>query len=215
MPHVLKHVLAVAICTDLLAARKAGTVPVDEPEAAHTVYVISNGWHTGIVLARADVPAGRVSEAADFPEARYLEFGWGDREYYPTPRPTIGMALAAVFTPTPAVMHLAGRSSPPSSSAPGLEVLAVPLTATGLDRLTARLDAAFDRPEGGRAASIAPGLYANSRFYPVHGRFHLFNTCNTWTARKLSAVGIPVANGVMTAEDLMQRLRVLPRVSRS
>ena len=179
------------------------------------VHVVSNGWHSGIIVARKDLlPTGRVPEAADFPGAGFLEFGWGDRAYYPSPRPTVGMALGALLKPTPAVMHLAGLSLPPRQAYPKAEVLAVPLTATALDRLIAGIDAAFDRPEGGRARAIARGLYHNSNFYPADGRFHLFNTCNTWTARKLEAAGLGLSSsGVITADNLMGRLRALPGVN--
>ena len=37
--------------------------------AETTIYVTSNGWHTGIAIARADLPPGLVPEAADFPNA--------------------------------------------------------------------------------------------------------------------------------------------------
>jgi hypothetical protein len=48
-------------------------------------------------------------------------------------------------------------------------------------------------------------------FYPAHGGFHLFNTCNTWAARALSEAGLDIsAGGVMTADDLMSRVRDLP-----
>jgi uncharacterized protein (TIGR02117 family) len=183
-------------------------------EAAHTIYVVSNGWHTGIALAREDLPPGRVPEVADFPDAPFFEFGWGDREYYPTPQPSFAMALDAAMLPSPAVMHLVGLQWPPQQSFPEAEVLAVTLSAAQLDRMIATIAASFDRPAGGRAAAIAPGLYANSRFYPAHGRFHLFNTCNSWTARILAEAGLSLSGSrVIRAEDLMSRLRALPGVT--
>ncbi len=57
------------------------------------------------------------------------------------------------------------------------------MSAEALERLIAQIDNSFDRPEGGRGETVARGLYQDSWFYPAHGRFHLFNTCNTWTAR--------------------------------
>jgi len=183
-------------------------------EAAHTIYVVSNGWHTGIALAREELPPGRVPEVADFPESPYFEFGWGDREYYPTPQPSLAMALDAAMLPSPAVMHLVGLHWPPQQSFPKAEVLAVVLSAAQLDHMTAAIAASFDRPAGGRAAAVAPGLYANSRFYPAHGRFHLFNTCNSWSARILAEAGLPLSGSrVIRAEDLMSRLRALPGVT--
>lgn len=175
-----------------------------------TLHVISNGWHAGILLARSDIPAGLLPEAADFPDAAWLEFGWGDRDYYPNPRPTMGMALAAGLTPTPAVLHIAGRAALPEAAGK-LEILPLRVSEAGLRRLVARIDAAMERPSGqDRVTSIAPGLYETSLFYPAHGEFHMFNTCNSWVARKLAWAGLPVTDsGVTMAEDLMVQLRPL------
>ena len=172
--------------------------------------MVSNAWHTGIVIARGDIPAGLMPEAADLPWARFLELGWGDADYYPEPRPGLALALAAALVPTPAVIHLVGHREAPRPLPGALEVLVLPVTATGLDRLARQLDAAFVREEGRPAEGEPSALVPGALFYPAHGRFHLLNTCNTWTARQLAAAGVPVAaSGVVTAEDLMSRLRPL------
>ena len=57
---------------------------------------------------------GLLPEAADFPDAAFLEFGWGDRTYYPAKKKTLGMTLAAALVPTPAVMHMAGHATAPA-----------------------------------------------------------------------------------------------------
>lgn len=181
----------------------------DEGPADHVVHVVSNGWHTGIVVPR-DALGDMVPEAGDFPEAAWFEFGWGDREYYPAESPDVGMALSAVLVPTPAVVHLAGFDAVPRRHGPDDVTIALPVSAEGLARLVAALDAAFDRGEGARAEAIAPGLYATSLFYPAHGEFHLFNTCNTWVAQRLQAARPELdARGVQTAGDLTGRVRAL------
>lgn len=201
---------ALAACT----AQGPAPAPPDAGPPAHTVYVFGDSWHAGIVIARADLPRdGRLPETADFPRAAFLEFGWGDREYYPEPQPTAGMALRAALVPSPSVMHVAGFSEPPDRRHPDAEVLAVSLSTAAFDRLVTNIDAAFDRPEGGRAEVVARGLYPESHFYPAHGGFHLFNTCNTWVARQLAAAGVDLSPaGVMTANQLMRRLAGKPRV---
>ena len=177
---------------------------------ALTIFVTSNGWHSSIVFARADLPPGRVPEAADFPDARYLEFGWGDAEYYPAKDATVGMALSAALVPTPAVVHVAGLLVEPARRYPKAEVVPISIDAQGLGRLVDFIDATFARSGGPRAAATGPGLYAASLFYPAVGQFHLFNTCNTWTARALAAAGFDVsASGTSRAEALMQQVRVL------
>ena len=195
-----------------LAACGGGSVPV--PPAAdgvarpHVVHVVSNGWHSAIVVARPDLErTGLVPEAADFAGAPFLEFGWGDRTYYPARDKTLGLALAAALTATPAVMHVAGLAATPDRIYADADILTVPLTEAGLHGLVAEIDAGFQRPGGGRATAVSRGLYAHSSFYLAHGEFHLFNTCNTWTARTLRAGGAAVSPaGVITADDLVGRL---------
>lgn len=200
--------LLLAACS---AAPPAPPISVDTGPRVHELQVVSNGWHTAIVLAAAEVAATRLlPEAADFPAARYLEFGWGDRKYYPARNPSAAMALGAALTDTPAVLHIAGLAGTAAGARPKDEVLAFRISAAGLKRLVAAIAAEVERAEGGRARAAAPGLYAESRFYNAHGTFNLNNTCNTWTARMLRIAGIDVsAEGVITAGDLMARLRDL------
>ncbi|MCY3733458.1 MAG: DUF2459 domain-containing protein, partial [Chloroflexi bacterium] len=151
---------------------------------------------------------GLLPESADFPGAAFFEFGWGDRVYYPAKEKTIGMTLSAALVPTPAVMHMAGLAAAPRDGSSSREVVAVPLTEAGFLNLVEALAAEFERPAGGRAVSVSRGLYPGSRFYNARGEFHLFNTCNTWTARMLRAAGLSISpSGIVTADGLMARLR--------
>ncbi len=182
--------------------------PGQRPETSGTrgtIHIVSNGWHTGIVIARGDIPEGAVPEVRDFPQAHFFEFSWGDARYFPAPQKGLGMIMSALFTPTPAVMHLAGLPGSPRSVFPSAETVPLQLSPEGLDALVAFLDQTFDRDAG---AEGKPGLYPFSRFYPANGRFHMFNTCNTWTARGLAAAGVPIkVTGTLQAEELMVQLR--------
>lgn len=207
----LRYLLACMCPGWLFACAPAPTPPVYYGEDVVTVYVVRHGWHTGIVVAHDDLPPGRLPEADDFPQARFYEFGWGDREYYPALDPTPIMALAAAFASTAAAMRLRALDQPPAGGDPEVDVVGISLTRPEIDHLTAKIAADFDRPEGGRAAVIARHASSASNFYPAHGQFHLFNNCNTWVATKLAATGLPVSpSGVVTAGDLMARLQNLP-----
>ena len=174
------------------------------------VHVISNGWHTAIVVPSPAIFAtGTLPEAADFSGAAFLEFGWGDRTYYPAKKKTLGMALAAALIPTPAVMHMAALQAPPENDNSSVfEVISVKLTEAGFQRLIQALSAEFERPSDGRAKPVSRGLYPDSHFYHALGEFHLFNTCNTWTARMLRAGGVNISpSRITTADGLMKLLR--------
>ncbi len=192
------------------AAAIAETPPPTRSEGlTYAVRVMSNGWHTAIIVSRQDVVAtGLLPEAGDFPDAVYLEFGWGDREYYPAEKKTVGIALGAALTATPAVMHMVGLARAPELTYANVEVVLVELEDDGFRDLVGTIAADFKRPTGDRAAPISRGLYANSYFYDAHGTFHLFNTCNTWVARVLHASGMNLSpSGVITADGMMARLR--------
>ena len=178
-------------------------------EKTFTVFVSSNGWHTDITVARADIPEGRIPESADFGNAVYLQFGWGDADYYTTPDPGIATTLGAAL-PGPAVVHLAGLRARPGAAFTGVEEIALSLEEEHFIRLITYLHDSFERSGAPRAESVAPGVYDFSRFYPATGEFHLFNTCNTWTARGLATAGVDVsASGTQSADDLMRQLRAI------
>ncbi len=120
------------------------------------------------------------------------------------------MALRGALIPTPSVVHVAGMTISPQARYPEAEVVTLSIEATGLRRLVNFIDASFDRGDLDRATSTGPGLYPASRFYPGLGNFHLFNTCNTWTARALAYAGFRInGSSAQSAEDLMRQLRPL------
>ena len=105
---------ALALCAALLATCETAPPPPsgDGGPRSRLIQVASNGWHTAIVVpAPALAATGLLPETANFPDAAFLEFGWGDRVYYPAKEKTLGMTLAAALTPTPAVMHMAGLAA--------------------------------------------------------------------------------------------------------
>jgi len=120
------------------------------------------------------------------------------------------MALDAALTATPAVMHMAGLARQPELTYADVEVMPIALSEPSFRRLAGAIAGDFERPEGARAAPVSRGLYPDSNFYNAQGAFHLFNTCNTWTARMLRAGGMNLSpSGVVTADELVARLRAV------
>ncbi len=178
--------------------------------SSHTIFVTSNGWHTGLVVARTDLPIGAIPETGDFPAAEYFEFGWGDAEFYPDREAGLGKGLSAVMSASPAVVHMVGLWSTPDRVFQEAEVVALTLTPVNFAALIDFLTSSFDRGDADRIAASAPGLYASSAFYPATGEFHLGNTCNHWTARGLAAAGFDIdPSGKRRASVLMRAVRRL------
>jgi uncharacterized protein (TIGR02117 family) len=185
----------------LLAAAQAAA-------ADRIVVAVNIGWHVGLAVEARHLDPAVLPEVEDFPDARWIEIGWGDAAFYQDPDPGLGTMLEAALTPTPAVLHLVAMPAEPAHYLPQAEVLAFRLDDAQFDRLIAYVSDHMDRGGARRARAIGPGLYPVSRFYPAHGEFSLDRTCNTWVAQALAAAGLPVeADGVARASTLMARLR--------
>ncbi|MDO9075474.1 MAG: DUF2459 domain-containing protein [Rubrivivax sp.] len=179
----------------------------------YSVHVVNHGGHAGLVLRASDVPAGAWPAQADFPDADYLEVGWGDRAYYMAADPGVWLGLKAIAWPTPSVLHVVGVDTAPERFFPGAEILEIGVAPAGLQRLLAHLRQSHELDGAGRPITLGPGLYGHSRFYSSREQFHLFKTCNVWVATALQAAGVQISPTLaLTTERLMVQLRPLAKV---
>lgn len=157
---------------------------------ATTVYVVSHGWHSGIIVPAALAHAHDWPAGSEFPRAQYYEVGWGNRAYYQDTDPGWWLGLRALLWPSPGVLQVVAIEGPAQTAFPGAPMLAVRLSHEGAQRLAAAVAASHARDAGGAAVAFGPALYGQGRFYASVERFHLFATCNVWVARRLREGGI-------------------------
>ncbi len=181
--------------------------PVATPEV-EPIYLVSPGWHVGLVIRRTDATAAHWPEQDDFPEATFLEVGWGDRDFYQDPDPGVGTLLKAGLWPTKSVLHVVGFSRRVTAYFPRSEIIRIDVPEAGVDSLAAYVHEAYARDDEGQPLALGPGLYGESRFYAGQGRYHVFKNCNTWAARALRAAGVRVRPAeILTANDLLAQAR--------
>lgn len=179
------------------------------------IYVLSHGWHTGIVLRYADVPAHLWPEKADFAGRSYLEVGWGDEAFYRAPRVTLGMALQAALKSKQSVLHVVGFDQTVAEYFPNSDIVALRVSAQGLAELVRFIHTSLVRPHGQRAEPLGAGLYGKSWFYPAKGRYSLLYNCNHWVAEGLRQAGVPMnvetamtsGNVIYQASQVGERIR--------
>src|SRR5262249_37086040 len=169
-------------------------------EPAVRVFVVSHGYHAGIVLPRdslADV-AGRggypalIAVSTQFAVYPFLEMGWGDEEFYrnvPTiAAVTVPIAARPLFLPGNAsVLHVVGLSYPARTAFPLADIIALDLSADGFDRMLRRIDATFAPAVGGPVEDAGVGLYGPSRFYRARGTFNVFHVCKDRKSTRLNS----------------------------
>lgn len=182
----------------------SGERTVADSERSQVVYVVRRGWHSGVALATADWPQRDWPLLTTFHDAPYLEFGWGDADFYQADEPGAGMALATVLWPSSTVMEVVPLRTAPSSGTGDFEAVAVHVTNAELQAIASSLDASFEQPISptGKTYRTAGGA---ARFYRARGNFHLFRMCNRWTAELLQLAGCSVSPRLaMTAGQVVK-----------
>lgn len=175
-----------------------------------TVYVIASSWHTEIGVPTHALSGPLVSLQPASRDARFLVFGWGQRDYYMARDPGLGDLLGAAG-PSPAVMLVIPLQKPPPEffAAPS-SVFTIRVSREGLDRLAQFLSDYLEKDPALVPRRIGDGPYRGSAFYAAIGTYSLGNTCNTWTAEALRVSGLPVtAAGVVFAHDVVAQVRGL------
>ena len=207
---VVRVLLAVSILAATGCAGPAVSVlPLPEHPvgaARKDVWVVSHGWHTRVAVRRADVDPAIWPESRDFGDATYLEVGWGDRDFYPEPRPSLWDAIDPVIRATPAALHVGAFAAPPHEFFPAQPVVRLAVPAIGIDGLARFIRDHHVRDAAGNAVRIGPGYDVRSAFYLATGRYHaLTYNSNSWAASALRAAGAPMDAWVVTSAGVMRQ----------
>jgi len=202
--------LALLLACYGLAALIGGMIPANAnwraPATGVTIYVETNGVHTGIVMPK--VAAGvdwrgllRPEHLADPRYAAYdhAAFGWGERAFYletPTwadvrPLTVLKAALGSDRT----LVHVDHLPRPRI----GEDVRALVLRPAEYRRLAAFLRASF----AGRPGHLR-GYADHDVFYDARGRYDAIRTCNAWTGDALRHAGVRVGAWTPFSSSVMR-----------
>lgn len=187
---VLLFLLFLSSCATLPHATRSHSV--ESGARDHRIYVASHGWHTGIILKPENLNRLMPSLEKRFPHADYYEVGWGDAGFYQAEKITAKITLNAVFLPSETVVHVVGFKGDPADVFSNSEIRDVSLSGEGMRSLSAFVQSSFARDDTGKLKMLGSGLYGDGQFYEGHGKYHLFNGCNKWTAKALCSGGLEI-----------------------
>jgi len=169
---------SVLLLTLLLSA--CAQQPSRSCEPTRTLYVVSHGWHSGIVLESGDLVERLPALAADIGREGHVEIGWGEERFYQAREPTVVMALRAVLWRNASALQVVPFAGPPGRYFASSQVAEVRTDEAGYSAALAFVAGTFKGVE-----RLGPSLYGKGWFYRAEGAFHLFNTCNSWVAEAL------------------------------
>jgi len=173
-----------------------------------TIYVGGHTRHASIIVDRRDFDPGRSIASPGFLTKDWLEFGWGDADFYQAKGESVLLGLKALLLPTDTVVHVHGFNGAPAANFPKTEIIELRLTAADYADLLEFLKASFARDAAGNVEPLGRGLYDLSEFYVGTGTYSLFRTCNTWAAEALAAGGFPIDPAdVGTVDQFMEQVR--------
>jgi len=202
------RIVVLALILTLFGCVTASDPPRGEGGDWRSFYVVNHGLHTGLAIARPDLLQVLPALAEEFGDGDFVEFGWGDEDFYRAPQATLSLALRALSGSTATVLHAVKIDGDPRRRFAASEVIEVRVTEDGYRRLLAFVAGTFTHSATGTLAVLGPGLYGESRFYQAEGSYSLFYTCNTWVAEALAASSCPMSpTAVIMAGNVMSQLR--------
>lgn len=178
------------------AAIPVNTAP-DTSEPFTTIYLVSNGLHTDIVLPVKNevmdwTKIVKPQHSQSPPkEVNYVSFGWGDLEFYRnTPEwedLELQTAFRSLFLKTPAAIHV--RFLPTFSI--GEDYRAIVVDRPQYEKLCSYINNSFDFDASGNTQPVEDLHYTlDDAFYHARGSLNLFKTCNTWVNNGLKSSGL-------------------------
>ncbi len=228
----LASLVPVFVAAVVVSARSGdpSLFPAQAGDESFEIFVVNNGYHSGLVLPRASNASLAVAQGHDavaaitqrFAAYDWIEVGWGEARFYrevPTSdRLGWRLALSALFGPdNEAVLHVVGLWDEPREVFRSAERVPLRISQEGARRLLARLDATFAADPAGQPDELGTGLYGPSLFYRAKGRFNILNVCNHWIADLLDAAGVPTSpvlatlpRGLVLDIQWRSHLEVLP-----
>ena len=182
-------------------------------KGSNEIYVVSHGWHTGLVLPADKIQSRLPKLKTRFSNTPNIELGWGDKGFYQAEEITIGLALRALFwSSSGSIVHAVAVPSNVKAFFPNSEIEKLCLTDSEYASLLDFISSSFNKNHQAELVELKNGLYGDSEFYEGVGNYHLLNTCNSWTAKGLKSAGMDISPAFsLTASSVIRFVQAQKR----
>jgi uncharacterized protein (TIGR02117 family) len=201
------------LCFFILSCNGNSCAQPSISDSLKSVYIVSHGWHTSIIIHRSDLPDTLWPISIDFSEEDSLEIGWGDKVFYMSNDFNFFTALKAAILPTESVLHVVAFSESIINYFNYCEIIKLEIYKTGYQQMCSFIYRSFKPDSTGKAMALGRGLYGNSQFFLGKKKYYYPNTCNSWTAEALYRAGIHIyPKRYQFAKDLMGYLKKIGKI---
>ena len=180
-----------------------------EPEQGVTIYVETNGFHTGLILpAQAEgIDWHALFPPDDSPNppllSNHVAIGWGQRDFYLDTQYwsdlKLSTVLISIIGSDDTLMHIYHLRDPQ----PGKYARELRISYDAYRKLASDIRRSVFVPESGPLAPIK-GYGSNDVFYRAVGDYTLIRTCNSWTGDRLRNIGVRIGAWTPTEHSVMR-----------
>lgn len=140
-----------------------------------------------------------------FRNAKMIDIGWGDEEFYRYPGFDSGLAWKALFYPTPSTLRVEGIYISKEQYFDVSEIVVeLKIKKEQLKILLKYITETILINEKGEHEILSTEFLNQVYFFKANGNYHLFNTCNTWLAGGLKKAGFEIEDNVILTEQLFK-----------
>jgi hypothetical protein len=192
-------VLALGACT--------AAVPLPPPGPVATrLAVVEYGWHTEICARGEDADARIVALAREFADARFLCFGFGERDYM-VEHDHGPLTMLSALLPSQATLAMTALRDPPGVAFGAANVAGIGVSRAGVAGFQAFVLGSLRTDAAGAPVRLGEGAAPGIVFFAAAASYDGLHTCNTWTGDALRSAGVPVDDGALFAGDVMRQVR--------
>ena len=168
------------------------------------IYIVNHGWHTGLIIPAKLIYSQIPELKKRYKDTRFIEFGWGDKEFYQSKEITIGLVVKALLWPTKSVIHTVSVPVKAEKHLSNSHIEKICLNGNEYSTLIRFIKNSFYKNDNKQIIKLEKGIYGDSQFYKGVGDYYLMNTCNKWTAKGLKSAGVDISTFFkLTASSVM------------
>jgi uncharacterized protein (TIGR02117 family) len=193
-------VLVAFILLYLLTAFVLSRITVEQeigPDDDVDIYLLTNGIHSDIVVPTITYQMnwykklGFLKPPLDPKQYRYLAIGWGDKGFYLNTPSWSQLKVSTALKATVGVSGTAIHATYHKKMTENESCKKIKISKEQYNRLIRYIENSFEQDEKGNFLQIDTEATKSDRdaFYEATGRYHIFNTCNSWTNRGLKYAG--------------------------
>lgn len=170
------------------------------------IFVVNYGRHAGIIVKVEDINSSLWEVEPPFKEFEYIEVGWGDEDFYRSSDPSIWMTLKAGLLPTSSVVHVRTVCQYEIKKFSKDKIAKLAISDKGFENLSLFIENSFAK-KNDKFIRVSKGLYPKSAFYLSSKTYHIFNTCNVWTAEALRSAELDITPFIsITTDNLFSQI---------